>query len=53
MNTLLHNNVSWALEILIRVDQSDEWYAFCSLTGNFVKEETSVNSNCGVVSSHS
>lgn len=46
-------NAQEALEILIRVDQSGEWFAFRSLTRNFVEEETSVNSNYGAVSSHS
>lgn len=46
-------NAQEALEILIRVSQSGERYAFRSLTGNFVEEGTSVNANYGVVSLHS
>ena len=51
-NTLHLNNGAWALEILIRVNQSGERYAFRSLTGNFVEEETSENANRRAVSPH-
>lgn len=43
-------NAQEALEILIRVNQSGERYAFRSLTGNFVEAETSVNASCRAVS---
>ena len=45
-------NAQEALEILIRVNQSGERYAFRSLTGNFVEEETSVNANRRAISPH-
>ena len=45
-------NAQRALDILIRVNQCGERYAFRSLTGNFVEEGMSVNANYGAVSLH-
>ena len=45
-------NAQEALEMLIRVNQSGERYAFRNLSGNFVEEETSVNANRRAVSFH-
>lgn len=45
-------NAQRALEILIRVNQCGERYAFRSLTGNFVGEGTSVNADYGAISRH-
>ena len=46
-------NAQRALEILIRVNQCGERYAFRSLSGNFVEEEAPVNADHSVMSLHS